>query len=51
MIGFPHVPTKNKKIAQNNKLDTCIRKKFDVFILKIKVGIVCDNVGFDNITI
>jgi len=51
MIGFLHVPTKNKTITHNNKLDTCIRKRFDAFILKIRVGIVCGGVGFDNIII
>ncbi len=48
MDGFLHVPMKNEIVAHNNKLDTCIRKRFDAFILKIKVGIICGGVGFDD---
>ncbi len=48
MDGFLHVPMKNEIVAHNNKLDTCIRKRFHAFILKIKVGIICGGVGFDD---
>ncbi len=44
---FAYVNEKQKS-NQNNKLGTCIQKRFDVFILEIKVGIVCGGVGFDS---
>ncbi len=40
-LDYPLASTKTKS-SWNNKLGTCIQKRLDVFILKIRVSIICD---------
>lgn len=51
MFGSLPTSTKNKRIAWNNKLGYYIWRRFNVFILEIKVGIVWNNTSFKNKTI
>jgi hypothetical protein len=43
--------TKNKIVTLNNKLNIYIQRRFNVYILEIKVRIMCNGASFDGGTI